>query len=1068
MKNGNETDVDCGANCDKCALGKGCKAATDCLTNICSAGNQCVGTQCQDLRQDGNETDIDCGGGTCPPCADKRLCKVPSDCTSGICRAPMYGPQICIEDTCYDGKQDNNESDVDCGVVCTTLCAAGQHCGTNADCASGGCDNATTLCVSDPCVDQHKDGTETDIDCGGTCATKCQNAQACRVGGDCVSDVCSINQVCVANIHLDGYVDGNETDVDCGGDAPNGCPLGEGCKVGSDCASGGTCNALTLRCVVPGCTDNVKNGNESSVDCGGAPFNGIACSRCGNGKGCNTGSDCASGFCSGDGACVASLCYDGVKDGSETDVDCGGSHCSARCAAGASCGTGADCASGLCNAATQKCVASECADGTKDGTETDVDCGGSCSTKCAVNKTCAAATDCASGLCNPTTHVCAATTCFDGVLDGNETAIDCGGSCPEKCGTGQHCVAYSDCLSGACVSGSNTCATDQCHDGIQNGNETGVDCGGSCSTGCGVGVACLTNADCANPQGLVGEAGYCDTATFTCDATSCTDGAKDGDETDKDCGGSCNPCAIGQGCGAGTDCTSGWCNAARNMCVYNQCQDGIQEANELGLDCGGTVCGPLSYTCPTNAGCVIGPRDCQSGYCSNADLCLPTLPRNCEEVFSQGILTSSGEALIDPDGPYTLNAQPGYGADGPISTWCQMDGTGVAWTPVMYLNSADLGSTRLLDYRTNSAGEFDWDMDRNSWEAENVYACSTNADCATADLSAPEPAGGGVCAVGGHCAGGQATFVSLNESPQAASVATTSVPPPSYMMNAIYKVYQLRVDIYRDNVLLWSSGPFMNGTGGLPGPTLNVGGNGYYFASDYGEPIEWLRCAGQELNTVSVAPDRVDNAWDPPYGSIAASQLNFRCHGWGTYNGFYNGGTPDRGLGNYPSSWGGIGSVLNIFQESPTVRSSDNGCVFAGTQCTTAFTGAIPDVADVNFLWGAWVRFGNTTYDNDLGNYSPLRMGVCNTSGGCFPPLSTGGLGQGSSSTNAPATTPNQVYLKDNDGLHNYSLAPYPPIGGNPGDPNYQDEITNPVSGTELQAGTTGIVIVVWGHGWTP
>ena len=387
----------------------------------------------------------------------------------------------------------------------------------------------------------------------------------------------------------------------------------------------------------------------------------------------------------------------------------------------------------------------------------------------------------------------------------------------------------------------------------------------------------------------------------------------------------------------------------------------------------------------------------------------------------------------------------------------------------MYLNSVDLGSTRLLDYRTDSGGAFDWDMDRNSWEAENVYTCSTNADCATAQSSAPEPAGGGICAWGGHCAGGQATFTSLNESPQAASVASTSIPPASYMMNAIYSVYQLRVDVYRDNVLLWSSGAFQNGYEGLPGPTLNVGGNGYYYASDQGEPVEWLRCMTPELNTLSVSPDRIDTVWDPPYGSIAASQLNFRCHGWGTYNGFYNAGSPAQGLGNYPgNNWGGISSVLNIFQESTAERSSGNYCVEPGTLCDTAFTGAIPDVADVNYLWGAWVRFGNTTYDNDLGPYSPLRMGVCNTSGGCFPPLSTSGVVQNSSSTNAPATTPNQVYLKDNSGLHNYSIAPSPPIGGNPGDPNYQDEITNPVSGTELQAGTTGIVIVVWGHGWMP
>ncbi|MDY8138065.1 GEVED domain-containing protein [Aquimarina sp. 2201CG5-10] len=47
--------------------------------------------------------------------------------------------------------------------------------------------------------------------------------------------------------------------------------------------------------------------------------------------------------------------------------------------------------------------------------------------------------------------------CNDGVQNGDETGVDCGGSCEP-------------------------CTTDPtCNDGIQNGDETGVDCGGSCS-----------------------------------------------------------------------------------------------------------------------------------------------------------------------------------------------------------------------------------------------------------------------------------------------------------------------------------------------------------------------------------------------------------------------------------------------------------------------------------------------------------------------------------------------------------------------------------------------------------
>lgn len=78
-------------------------------------------------------------------------------------------------------------------------------------------------------------------------------------------------------------------------------------------------------------------------------------------------------------------------------------------------------------------------------------------------------------------------TCNDGIQNGNETGVDCGGSCPP-------------------------CEVEPtCNDGIQNGDETGVDCGGSCPP---------------------------------CEAEpTCNDGIQNGDEEGVDCGGTfCEPC----------------------------------------------------------------------------------------------------------------------------------------------------------------------------------------------------------------------------------------------------------------------------------------------------------------------------------------------------------------------------------------------------------------------------------------------------------------------------------------------------------------------------------------------
>ena len=51
----------------------------------------------------------------------------------------------------------------------------------------------------------------------------------------------------------------------------------------------------------------------------------------------------------------------------------------------------------------------------------------------------------------------AVSTCQDGVMNGNETDVDCGGSCllSKKCDDGLRCNNGPDCISGVCQS--NTC-----------------------------------------------------------------------------------------------------------------------------------------------------------------------------------------------------------------------------------------------------------------------------------------------------------------------------------------------------------------------------------------------------------------------------------------------------------------------------------------------------------------------------------------------------------------------------------------------------------------------------------
>jgi hypothetical protein len=102
-------------------------------------------------------------------------------------------------------------------------------------------------------------------------------------------------------------------------------------------------------------------------------------------------------------------------------------------------------------------------------------------------------TPCAEGRCSGASP---AETCFDRLLDGDETDVDCGGSCA-ACSAARTCSEASDCESRACSGG--TCAGPSCFDGVRDGLETDVDCGASCG-GCKTGQGCWSNADCLSGQ----------------------------------------------------------------------------------------------------------------------------------------------------------------------------------------------------------------------------------------------------------------------------------------------------------------------------------------------------------------------------------------------------------------------------------------------------------------------------------------------------------------------------------------------------------------------------------------
>jgi hypothetical protein len=153
-----ETGVDCGGpDCSACEIDQSCQANTDCLSGLC-ANNTCAAPSCSDGVQNQGESDVDCGSVCSTQCQIGDTCDVDADCTTRNCNTDTG---LCIEASCTNDKQDGDETDVDCGgntcVEQGLTCANGQNCERDADCASGLCATDGT-CKIPPNKDSDNDG----------------------------------------------------------------------------------------------------------------------------------------------------------------------------------------------------------------------------------------------------------------------------------------------------------------------------------------------------------------------------------------------------------------------------------------------------------------------------------------------------------------------------------------------------------------------------------------------------------------------------------------------------------------------------------------------------------------------------------------------------------------------------------------------------------------------------------------------------------------------------------------------------------------------------------------------
>ena len=398
------------------------------------------------------------------------------------------------------------------------------------------------------------------------------------------------------------------------------------------------------------------------------------------------GTTCSAGVCDGAGVCIGCIedddctmpmvciddtcvdvdCGDGLKNGVETDVDCGGDSGCPPCDDDLGCDIAADCVSGVCE--SMKCQPAACDDTVKNGDETAVDCGGACAPAktCADGDGCESAVDCTSGVC--TEMACAAPVCGDGVQnqpteacdDGNMVDGDgCDNGCIfNECGDGIP-GAFEDCDDGNATNGDGcdegpggNCTVSACGNGVVAGTEVcddgnqanGDGCddgmGGTCTpTACGNGVVTGTEV-CDDGNGTSGDG--CDT---NCTVTACGNGVVTGTEACDDGNG-----VIGDGCDDGPT----------GNCSVTACGNGVVspgEACDDGNNTNGDACddGPGGNCVFDGGGCgngvVTGAEACDDGNLTNGDGCdANCTPTGCGNGIVSGIEQCDDGNLVNGDG----------------------------------------------------------------------------------------------------------------------------------------------------------------------------------------------------------------------------------------------------------------------------------------------------------------------------------------------------------------------------------------------------------------------------------
>ena len=143
----------------------------------------------------------------------------------------------------------------------------------------------------------------------------------------------------------------------------------------------------------------------------------------------------------------------------------------------------------------------------------------------------------------------------------------------------------------------------------------------NCTVSCGPlnRGACPVDGTCGDClDGYVGVIGPLNDPCWA-PADTCTSGARDGDETDVDCGGTCAPCAVaGAACLDDSDCYYGWCATANMSCAIpiKQCSNNctLGQGSCGHVDVTGTWI--AAHDCTVDDWACSAVCTCRDGWCA--------------------------------------------------------------------------------------------------------------------------------------------------------------------------------------------------------------------------------------------------------------------------------------------------------------------------------------------------------------------------------------------------------------------------------------------------------------------